>query len=217
VKFGNNSGVAQAWEAIWSIGGNPCYLNTAAKMEVVAGASDVVGGAGACAVKIWGVNGNWEEASETITLTGTAAASSTNQYLSLYRAKVTGAGSALVNGAAVTIGDSVTTLAQIPAGSGQTFMAMRPVPANSKMYITGIGIAVAKNNDADLRIREYDWVNRVWRHKLEFHVFQSTIHVPFDPAYCFDAKHIIFLEAKSSTGTIEVDAWFPYYVLAGKP
>ena len=199
IKFGSNLTVGQSWEEIWSFGGSTIINNTATIVELTsATASDTGGESGAQTLDIFGVDKDFVLQEETITLTGTVAASTTGKYLYVTRLKVLTAGSALGNLGAISAVIGGSTMGHIPAGSGQSLMLHKAIPAGATGYLTGLGVAVTKGADVDIRIREYDQVGQVWRVKLDLHSYQTTETVRFIPPYRFPAKHLIVVEGKTS-------------------
>ena len=217
IKYGSNPAVAQNWEEIWSVGGSALINNTATIVEITsATASDAGGESGARTVDIFGVDADFVLQEETVTLTGTDAASTVGEYLYLTRVKVLTAGSALGNIGAISADIGGSTLGHIPAGSGQSVMLHKAIPAGAIGYLTGIGVAVTKGADVDIRICEYDQVGQVWRVKLDFHAYQTTAPIRFIPPYRFSAKHLVVVAGKTTNAAgYAVDAWTDYIISQG--
>ena len=217
IKFGHNPSVGTDWETIWCQGGSPIINKTATIVEFSSdNASDTADGAGARTATFAGVDANFVQQSETITLTGTTAASSVGSFLYVYRIKVLTAGSVLANAGHISSIIGGSTIGHIHAGSGQTEMLYRPVPANSVMYMSGVGVAVEKGSDVSLRIREFDQDGNVWRTKLAFHAYQATTPLRFKPPYVFFQKHLITVEALTTNAAgYAVGGWFDYVISEG--
>jgi len=141
-KFGHNP-AATAGDDIWSAGGSyNFYPTNAAAMEIVStDTNDVSGGAGAQSVTVFGLDGNWDEISETVTMNGTTAVDLTNTYRRMSRAFVNTIGTADSNVGAIVIeedGSTGETGAYIAAGDGQTQQAIYTIPrGKSAMFIKG--------------------------------------------------------------------------------
>lgn len=217
VKYGANPAVGTSWENLWTQGGSPLTNNTATIVEFTsATASDAGAGAGARTIEFSGVDADYIQQTETITLTGTSAASSVGSFLYVHRMKVLTSGSKLSNQGIVSAAVGGSTMGTIPAGSGQSEMLIRPVPASTIMYMTGLTVAVDKGSDVNLRIREFDQVGQTWRVKLDTHAYQTTEGSRFKPPYVFPAKHLVTVEAKTSNaGGYEVSGWFDYVLSRG--
>ena len=217
IKYGSNPAVKQAWAEIWSPGGSAIINNTATIAELTSTtASDAGGESGARTVSIFGVDTDFVLQEETVTLTGTDAASTVGSYLYVTRLKVLTAGSALGNLGAISAAVGGSTMGHIPSGSGQSVMLHKAIPAGAIGYLTGIGVAVTKGADVDIRICEYDQVGQVWRVKLDLHSFEATAPVRFIPPYRFPAKHLVVVEGKTSNASgFAVDAWTDYIISQG--
>lgn len=217
VKFGNNTSVGTAWEALWAQGGSPLVNDTATIVEFTSNSgSDAGGGAGAKTISFSGVNADFVEQTETITLTGATAASSVGSFLYVHRMSVRTSGSVLSNAGIVSakLGTGASTFGTIPAGSGQSEMLVRAVPVDATLYLTKVAVSVAKEKDSDFRIIEYDQGGNTWRVMLDAHAYEATSPVQFNPPYVFGAKCVVWVTAKSSVAT-DVDGWFEYVISQG--
>lgn len=170
-KFGFNLDVDTTTdpELIWSVGGTYTYLTSADTLYVVsASADDDSTGTGARTLVIEGLDGNYNKITATAYLNGTTEDTVKTAFLRVYRAYITSAGSGGTNAGAITITDdaATSTLAVIPAGYGQTQMAMYTTRANHVAWITGWNACTEKNapaTDATFRLRMRDAVNGGWR------------------------------------------------------
>jgi hypothetical protein len=142
-KFGFNPAVGTTEESIWDQGGLYVYPTAAITMTVSSSSTnDAAAGTGARTVAIAGLDANYREIGETITLNGQTAVNTVNQYLRVFRARVTTAGSGGTNAGnihigtgTVTAGVPATTYARVSAAEGQTLMAIYTVPAGYTAYI----------------------------------------------------------------------------------
>ena len=169
-KFGRNSNVGNAPETIWMYGGKYQYLAVGAASTLYAysaNSDDSAAGDGARTVTIQGLDNNFNEIEETVTVGGAAT---TLEFLRVYRAFVYTAGSTNTNEGDVLIstgaGGSGTVLADIGTigtgstfGLGQTQLALYTIPAGKTGYLTtwNIGLAPANNKaTVVLKSREID-------------------------------------------------------------
>ena len=107
-------------------------------------ANDDAAGTHARKVMIMGLDQNWDEASEEVTLVGNSdSAETTTRWLRVYRAYVTSAGALINSNDAVLTVESALgeDMAEIPAGEGQTQMAMYTVPRGKTAYLMDMHIA----------------------------------------------------------------------------
>ena len=79
-----------------------------------------------------GLDTNWEEVSQTVTLAGSGTATLPTSLRRVYRAYVAGSQAPTGN---ITIASGGTTYAQITNGENQTLMAVYTVPAGKTLYL----------------------------------------------------------------------------------
>lgn len=155
-KFGNNADINGSLETIWSHGDLYAYPAAATVMKVSSSsASDAAAGTGARTVVVAGLDANYNEASETVTLNGQTEVLTTTAFIRVFRAYVvtagsggTAAGTIYVGTGTVTAGVPATVYAEIALGENQTTMALWTVPAGYTLYITGGTFSAASNNVA---------------------------------------------------------------------
>ena len=143
-KFGNNAQVADSVETIWQQGGLYSYLSAESVLKVSSSsANDTSAGTGARTVELFGLNGDYNEISETVTLNGQTAVNTTLSYLRINRMIVRSAGSGGANAGIIYAGTGTVTTG-VPAniyatingdGSNQTLMALWTVPAGYTGYL----------------------------------------------------------------------------------
>jgi hypothetical protein len=142
-KFGFNGDINGTEETIWSRGGLYVYP-TVAEVNTVSStsANDTAEGTGARTVSIFGLDANYNEISETVSLNGQTPVNTVNAYLRINRMFVATAGSG--NAAAGTIAAGTGTVtsgvpavcyAEISNSDNQTLMAVWTVPAGYTAYI----------------------------------------------------------------------------------
>jgi hypothetical protein len=161
-KFGENAVVGNSVETIWQQGGLYSYPPSATTMTVSSSdTNDTSAGTGARTVQIAGLDGDYNEISETITLNGQTAVTTTNSFLRVNRALVLTAGSGGSNAGIIYVGTGTVT-AGVPAnvyttingdGTNQSLQAFWTVPANYNAYIyqTNISTGNSSNTPAVLK------------------------------------------------------------------
>ena len=78
-KFGENPAVGTSEETIWDAGGVYDYLTTASQLDVTStDADDTDGGNGARTVVLEGLDANYNEITETVTMDGLTIVQTTN-------------------------------------------------------------------------------------------------------------------------------------------
>ena len=152
-KFGYNPDVNGDEETVWEQGGDYPWLDSAVTMFVSStSVNDTSGGSGANTILIQGLDENYVEIEETITLNGQTQVTTQLSYLRVYRAFVTLAGSSGTSGGIIYIGSSGAT-GGVPNGTvyanlgigNQTQIAAYTVPAGHTLYVDEINITAALN------------------------------------------------------------------------
>ena len=169
-KFGRNPSIGNAPETVWMHGGKYQYLDVGSASTLYAysaNSEDSASGDGARTITILGLDNNFNEIEETVTVGGAAT---TLEFLRVYRAYVATAGVTTTNEGNVLIstgsGGTGTVLADIGTigtgttfGLGQTQLALYTVPAGKTGYLTTWNVGCAPmNNKATvlLKSREID-------------------------------------------------------------
>lgn len=128
-KYGYNSNIINVEETIWDAGGIYSYPASALSMTVTSasGATDA-----GVEVTVTGLDGNWEEVTQVVTLNASGTATLPTALRRAYRAYVSGGTSPAGN---IVVANGGTTYAQITAGENQTLMAVYTVPAGKTFYL----------------------------------------------------------------------------------
>jgi len=154
-KFGQNADVGNSIETIWLEGGLYVYPPSATTMTVSSSdANDTSAGTGARTIQIFGLDGSYNEVSETITMNGQTPVTTSNSYLRVNRALVLTAGSGGVNAGIIYVGTGTVT-AGVPAnkyttingdGTNQSLQAFWTVPAGYTAYIYQTNISTGTSS-----------------------------------------------------------------------
>ena len=154
-KFGRNPNVGGAPETIWMQGGIYSYLTSPSTVYVTSdAAADAAAGTGARSVTVQGLDVNYQEVEETLTVGGSV---STVEFLRVFRAFVVASGSEGTNVGDVRIttgaGGSGTVLADIGTigtgttyGLGQSQLALYTIPAHCTGYLTTWNVGIGAYN-----------------------------------------------------------------------
>ena len=110
-KFGYNPAVSTiAYESIWEGSNAYPWQTVADQLEVLSSsANDSSAGTGARTVELQGLDSSWNLLTETITMNGTTAVTTTGSFLRIFRARVVTAGTSLRNEGDITIRDQDTS------------------------------------------------------------------------------------------------------------
>lgn len=163
-----NTDVDTSEEDIWFQGGDLSYLTTARKMNVVSASSnDSAAGTGARTIFIKGLDANYDEISETITMNGVTIVPTVNSYLRVHVCEVTTAGSGAKPAGTITLTAQTagTVQANLPAGENRTGKSHFTIPAGKTGYLLDFlpSIAVGKvGSDVTLKARPLNEVFRMY-------------------------------------------------------
>jgi hypothetical protein len=149
---GYNSDVDTAWEMITPVG-NLSYPAAALQMTVSsADADDTSAGTGARTVLITGLDSNYAVISETVTMNGQTAVTTTNSFLRINAMLVTTAGTSLANEGIIYIGSGTVTSGVpatiynvIAAGFNNATSSQYTIPAGYTGYLAVARIGLAQD------------------------------------------------------------------------
>lgn len=155
-KFGFNPDVDNALETIWAEGGLYSYLSAASVLKVSSSSTaDTSAGTGARTVELNGLDADYNEIDEVITLNGQTSVNTTQEFLRINRMIIRSAGSGGTNAGVVYAGTGTVTsgvpankYATVAIGDGQSLMALWTVPLGYTAYLyqTDITVATTQNN-----------------------------------------------------------------------
>jgi len=200
-KFGFNS-VGTVEETVWDSGGLYVYPSSAVVMAVTsaAGASD-----SGVKVTVQGVDTNYQQITEEVTLDASGTATTSSAFLRVYRAYVSGSQTIVGD---VSISNSGTTYAQIKTGENQTLMTLWTVPAGYTAYIQegyiGSGTSsVNKYATARIITRRF---GGVFRTQFKTTLHNTTVKVDLGLPIVCPEKTDIEVRAKTSSGDDDISA-----------
>ena len=149
---GYNSNVDTSWAMITPVG-NLSYAATDLQMTVSSGsANDASAGTGARTVLVTGLDANYAVISETVTLNGQTAVTTTNSFLRVNSMLVTTAGTSSANEGIIYIGTGVVTAGVpatvynvIAAGFNNATSSQYTIPAGYTGYLSVARIGLAQD------------------------------------------------------------------------
>ena len=221
-KFGFNADIASTEETVWDQGGLYTYPSSAGQLGISSSSTlDAAAAAGALTVEIFGLDGNYVEINETLTMNGQTSVQTTNSYLRIFRAIVRTAGASEFNVGDVYVGTGVvssgvpvTKYLKVTAQQNQTLMALWTVPANKWFYLTHWQATTFGQANQSLEFRlMVRPENEVFQVKRRILLFRSPVEWPQDIPQRFAPKTDIEIRAKASGGSIDASASFQGYIM----
>ena len=158
-KFGLNTAVGTSFETIWD--GNNTYTYPSSAGTATATSSDTDDNTGT--VEIQGLDSNYDLATETLTIGGSAGSTS---FIRVFRAIMKTANTGNTNVGTISITVSSTTVAQIRATYGQTLMCVYTVPRKYNAYLMQLDVGSSKDLENEIRFIQKEINNgNVWSTK----------------------------------------------------
>jgi len=163
-KHGENTDVGTSYETIWTAGGVYAWIAAATVLKVSSGnVNDTSAGSGAQTVKVEGLDTDYLEISETVTLNGRTAVNTALSYLRVHRMTVQTGGANGENAGILYAGTgNLTTgvpdniFSCIAAGENRTLQAFYTIPAGVTGYLVSATYmsSVSKRVTVRLEMRE---------------------------------------------------------------
>lgn len=212
-KFGENPLVGTSWEDVWENGGTYPFQLVPIAIRVKSGGNvaDIdTTGTGARKIIVEGLDGSFNEISDTIALNGTSVSLATsNTYMRIQRAYVSECGTyGGTNTGAIEIETTGgVVLAHINPTIGQTEMSQFTVPAGKTAYLTRLKCTVASTKACDVEMFQRAGANVVsapFTSKRIIHEFlavDGNDDIIFDSYIKFTEYTDLWLAAKAVSGT----------------
>ena len=211
IKFGENLDVDGQMETVWDGGGLYTYLTSAGVLTVTSNdGDDSASGTGARTVTVEGLDADYNQVSETLTVGGGAGSV---EFYRVFRAFVASSGSTGTNEGTITIAQGAKTLAQIrtvgtptSTGLGQTFMSIYTVPAGYTGFIYQFGVSTAKSDGNIFLVKRGHTDNGTWRSQDIIHANVNDIERSYKFPLKIEEKSDIEVRAISSTNNMKCAA-----------
>lgn len=212
-KFGFNDEVPTTFEVIAVGSSNFTYPTTAGVVTVVStDTNDADGDTGARTVSLQGLDGDYNQITETVTLNGTTNVTSTKSFLRLFRMRVETAGSSESAEGTITATVGGNELTRIdPDYDNQTLQAAYTVPANKTAYLIRMQATSTKDNKAAMvgLFTRSSNANSVFTVKQLIEVYRNNVVVNFPVPIEFPAKTDIELRGKNlNSGNVSIGGTF---------
>jgi hypothetical protein len=201
-KFGANRNLTSGTQSIWTQGGlypwsaldNPqtLYLISTSTSDTAS-------------IEIIGLDNNYLPLSETVTLTGTAAKATQNQFKRVFRMVYSATNAGTIT--ARTVSGTGTVVAHMEVGTSQTLMAVYTVPANVNAYGTQFTVGIGKGGDASFKsyVRDFGGAFRI---RGEIELYQNTFTQTYSVPIPIGPKSDIDFRATTSGNNFPATASF---------
>lgn len=138
-KFGANFDIDQGTdpESVWTGSGVYPWASLSSAQTIYCLSTDA---SDTTTLTLEGLDANYDEISETVTLTGTSAVTTSNTFLRVFRMTYDATNVGTIT--ARTVSASGTVVAQIDAGYAQTLMAVYTVPAGFTAYLVALDATI---------------------------------------------------------------------------
>ena len=212
-KFGFNDNVGTDFEVIGVGSANFVYPTTAAVASVVStDANDDDGDTGARTLSIQGLDGNYNDITETVTLNGTSAVTTTATFLRIFRARIETAGTSEGAEGTITVSVGGNEIARLdPVYDNQTLQAAYTVPAGKTAYLIRIQATSTKDNKAAMvgLFTRSSNADSVFTVKQLIEVYRNSVVVEFPVPLKITEKTDIELRGKNlNTGNVSIGGTF---------
>jgi hypothetical protein len=225
--FGYNGDVDQTEESVWPNGGTVPHPDAASVLKVSSSsASDTAEGTGARTIYIAGVDGDFDEVGEFVTLDGQTAVNTLNSYLYVNQLYVASLGSGTANAGDINVGTGTVT-AGVPAvlydmiatGFNQRTTAHYCVPAGytgymAKGVVTAGQLSGSTSVTAFLKQHGTDGILRVGAVST---LNNGSIEYNFVYPYIIPEKNCVGASAIGSSNNNSVSAFFNIVLVKTNP
>jgi len=209
IIIGVNPAVGKdSFEDLWDVGGNFLYPTGAETWEVFSdNVNDSSAGTGARMVVIQGLDTNYVEQSEVVTMNGTTPVITTRtDWFRITSVIVISSGSTQENEGEITIrvsgGGTIRSL--IRTGQGQTFNGFFTVPAGKTLLAQFSQAVIPKNEDVSLQSRVLIDGTNTFVAGPSLPIYQNNIATHFTSLPTLPSKTDLRLTAKSTNTTVKV-------------
>jgi len=209
----HNDEVGTTTEDLWGAGGVMVWPSAAGVASVVStDVADTSAGTGALTVKISGLDEDYLEISETITMNGTTPVNSTLSYLRVNSAYAATAGTGEVNAGNITVSVGGNVQRYIAALAGICHCGQYTVPAGYTAYLTKVTTWQGKDSAADVVFSWKTITSNVWKSLTKILTYRNQTSIDFDGSIRLAEKTDIRIQATAATGTCDQSAQYALYL-----
>lgn len=202
-KFGQNPGITTSFEDMWAPGGDYTFSTSAETVNIVStDTNDTSAGTGAQTITIYGLDSNYLEISEVITLNGTTNVISSNSYIRMHSLKATTAGTGGTNIGAITATQTTSgdVMAYMVADTGTTHQLIYTVPGNKTLTADRMNLSVTKGDDVAFEL-QFRPLGGAWQVIFHTHAFEGISEFNLCHGIVFQPKTDIKLRCKRVSGS----------------
>ena len=205
-KFGYSSSVGGTFQTIWD--GNSTYIYPSSAGTATVTSTNTASDNGGT-VEIQGLDSNYDIATETLVIGGSAG---TKSFIRVFRAIMKTATTGNANVGTLSVIVSTVTVAKITPEYGQTLMSVYTIPRNKRGYIVQLDVGSSKDLENEIRIIAKQITNgNVWNTKEFITTRGGFIQKNYIYPLKFDEKTDIEIVAKSSA-TSSISAGFELFL-----
>lgn len=205
---GNNPSIGNTFEDVWDFGGTFIYPTAGETWEVLSdNVNDMSAGTGARTVLINGLDTNYVEQTESVTMNGTTPVVTTRtDWFRMTSVIVISSGSGQTNAGDITIRVSGggNTRSLIQTGLSRTFNGFFTVPANKVFIVQQAIVRLPKNNDVILRTNFFSVDTNTILTGGDVPIYQSQIISTFTSLPSVAEKIDFRISVKSSNESASV-------------
>ena len=198
-KFGSVVTTNAAYDTVWTQSGQYEFPENSAIITLVSSdAQDNPSGTGASTVVVQGLDGNFDEIQETLTLNGTVGVAGTLSFLRTHRMYVDTGNTNIGN---ITVSIASTVTCAIAPNMGQSQVAFYTVPRGKSAFLKQFTATQNKNQENSMRLfqRYPNSGDRPYRVVTELNLYGSNMIKPYSFPVFFGEK--TDLEARAYTGS----------------
>ena len=222
-KFSRSSTITVTESVVWDGATTFTWLQSEKQVTVVSGSADDtnITGIGAWTVALYGLDDNFEEISEIISMNGLTPVTSVNSYRRIYRALVVASGTDSATSDAnkgiitiSTVDATPVTMARILIGNGQTLMSPFTIPAGKTGYVTGANFSTGQGKQVLIKAKVRNALqsaNGAFSVKYVVDIYENVFDPDFKVGYRIPEKTDLCFTASTTSGT--VDASISYGII----
>lgn len=218
-KYGFNSAVSTSNDTIWFQQGAYNWISTASTMKVSSSdATDDSASTGAKTIRVEGLDANFAEVTEDVTMDGQAQVDTTTSFYRVHRAYVLTAGSNNTNAGVIYVYTGTATAGvpnastqiytTIGASEGQTLQCIYTVPAGYTAYLIQAEAGSVDGTNATTMTLRTRADGGAFRTSQKFIVFKGNFTVRHDVPLVIAEKTDIEMLGDAAASTTDVAASF---------